>query len=79
MADYEISHDRGGCIGCGACAAASPEFWELGNDSKATLKGSKGNKLKIGKKDLDKMMEAAKACPVNVIHVKDIKAGKELI
>lgn len=79
MADYEISHDREGCIGCGACTAAAPDFWEMGNDGKSRLKGSKGNKLKIAKKDLDKNMEAARACPVTVIHIKDIKSGKELV
>lgn len=79
MADYEVKHDRDGCIGCGACAAAAPKFWEMGNDGKSKLKGSKGNKLQIGKKDLARMMEAAQACPVSVIHVKDIKNGKELV
>ena len=79
MADYEIAHDRKGCIGCGACTAAAPEFWSMGDDGKAELNGSKGNRLQIGKKDLDKNMEAAQACPVSVIHIRDLKGKKELV
>ncbi|MFQ5647822.1 MAG: ferredoxin [Candidatus Aenigmatarchaeota archaeon] len=67
---YEIIHKRDGCIGCGACAAACPEFWEMGSDGKSTLKGNKGNKLKLDEPGCNK--EAADACPVGVIEVKKV-------
>ena len=78
MADYEVEHDREGCISCGACAAAAPNLWEMADDGKSKLKGGK-NKLEIDQKDFDHMMEAAQACPVNVIHIKNLKDGKKLI
>ncbi len=80
----KIEHDKPNCIGCGACAAVCPDFWEMEGD-KSHLKGSKdggpyegGEELEVQDKDQEKNMEAAKSCPVNVIHVKD-KAGKQLI
>ena len=36
----QIQHDRPGCIASGACAAISPEFWEMDEEGLAQLKGS---------------------------------------
>ncbi|MDO8625447.1 MAG: ferredoxin [Candidatus Diapherotrites archaeon] len=79
-----IEHDKPNCIGCGACAAVAPDFWEMEGD-KSHLKGSKdggpyegGELLEIQDKDSEKNMEAAKSCPVNVIHIVG-KDGKQLI
>lgn len=78
---YKIEHDKPNCIGCGACAAVAPDFWEMEGD-KSHLKGSQplgdGEQLEIQDKDEEKNMEAARSCPVNVIHLKD-KDGKQLI
>ncbi|MBS3061883.1 MAG: ferredoxin [Candidatus Diapherotrites archaeon] len=80
----KIEHDKPNCIGCGACAAVCPDFWEMEGD-KSHLKGSKdggpfegGEELEIKDSDEEKNMEAARSCPVNVIHLK-AKDGKQLI
>lgn len=58
------------CIGCGVCAAVCPDFWEIGEDGKAVLKGAKKNsqsdyELKVEEIGCNK--DAADACPVQVI------------
>jgi len=66
----KIELDRENCIGCGACTAVCPENWEMAKDGKSKLK----------KTSLEKMgcnIEAAEACPVNVIHI--IEDGKKKI
>jgi ferredoxin len=59
----KIIHDRKNCIGCGICVTLCPENWELKKDGKASPK--KTELLKIGKNQ-----EAANACPVKVIKIK---------
>ena len=89
---YRIVYDRKGCIGAAACAAVSPEFWEMKEDGKAHLIGSKtdenGNEILIitesqltpgMKKALDSNKDAAEVCPVNVIHIYDEETGEKLI
>ena len=79
MAGFKIVHDRSGCIGCGACAATCSKFWEMADDGKSKLKGSKpkSGKFELEVGDLGCNKDAADVCPVNVIHVFD-KAGKQL-
>ncbi len=87
MADFKIEHDRPGCIGCGACAAVAPEFWTMSSaDGKSDLVGSKhikeGDailKEELEMVDLKNNREAADCCPVNVIHIIDLKTGEKLI
>ncbi len=80
----KIEHDKPNCIGCGACAAVAPDFWEMDGDKSHLKKSSEGGPyaggevLDIEDKDKEKNMEAAQSCPVNVIHLKD-KDGKQLI
>jgi ferredoxin len=82
MAKYKLVHDCGGCIGCGACVAIAADYWEMGSEGKSILKNSKkvGDKEErdIEEKDFAANNEAAKACPVNVIHIIDDKK-KQLI
>ena len=77
----KIIHDRENCIGCGACAAVDPENWRMNEDGKSDLINSKKTddsiKKEIDKEDLDKSLETAQSCPVNVIHIKD--GDKELV
>lgn len=83
---YKIEHDRPGCIGCGACAAVSPQFWTMDpNDGKSDLVGSEkikeGNDVKLETMTIDEdkfkpNKEAADVCPVNVIHLFDAKGNK---
>ena len=84
MAAFKILHDRPNCIGCGACPAAAPDFWEMDQEGKSTIKGGKRmpdgtEELEIAEKDLAQNKEAAEACPVNVIHLIDLKNKKKII
>jgi len=79
---YKLQHDRPNCIGCGACEAVAPDFWEMKDDGKVTLKGGKKTdngwyEMEIKEKDFQINKDAADSCPVNVIHI--IKEGKKII
>ena len=83
MKKFLIEHDRPNCIGCGACAATAPRFWEMNQDGKADVKSGKTRpdnwqELEISEKDFEENMRAAESCPVNVIHLKN-KQNKEKI
>lgn len=77
MPTYRITHNRPNCIGCAACTSVCPAFWEMGDDGKASLKGSKkeGEKevLEIEEKDFECNKNAADSCSVKVIEVKEIE------
>ena len=79
MPKFKIVQDREQCIGCGACVAACPKFWEMGDDGKSELKGSKqkGKSFELEVASLDCNKEAAEVCPVQIIHLFDDK-GKKL-
>jgi ferredoxin len=82
---YKIIYHRDICIGAAGCVAVAPNVWELDNENKAVLKG--GTKTKdpeVFEKEIDEdelplNLEAAKACPVNAIHIVEKKTGKRLI
>ena len=86
---YTIDHDRPNCIGCGACAAVAPDFWEMSAlDGKSDIKGSEREddageivreKLDIGDDVYAKNKEAADCCPVNVIHLINRETGEKII
>ena len=83
MAKYTISHFKEQCISCGACAAITPEFWEMDENGLAELKGSvqQGDhfELEINTEEARAMnQEAADVCPVNIIHVKEKKDEKNV-
>tara|TARA_Y100000310_G_scaffold329214_1_gene398620 strand:- start:175 stop:396 length:222 start_codon:yes stop_codon:yes gene_type:complete len=70
----KIIFERDKCIGCGSCAALCPKNWQVQDDGKSKLLGSK---LDPGTKNYIKEVEevgcnqdAADACPVKCIHVK---------
>lgn len=73
MAKYKIEYEREGCIGAGACVAVAPDAWRMGDDGKADLLLNE-----FDEKDLQKQLDAARSCPVNVIHIVDEK-GKRLV
>jgi len=68
----KIIHEIEKCIGCGACTAVCPDFFKLGNDGKARLKGSKkvGKNEELTLKDVKCAKDAEGTCPVQCIHVK---------
>ena len=80
MAKFVVQHDRPNCIGCAACEAVAPDFWEMHADGKSDIKNCKKldngwEELEIEEKDFAANKEAADSCPVNVIHIikKDTK------
>lgn len=87
MADksYRIRHDRPNCIGCTACAAVAPQFWEMSvmdglSDVIGSTKTPEGwEELDLAEADFQVNMDAASVCPVNVIHLIQIGDGKQLI
>lgn len=85
MVKYKIVFERDVCIGAASCVAVAPTVWELDNENKAVLKD--GNKTgdpnifekEIDEKDLQLNLDAARACPVNAIHIVEKETGKKLI
>ncbi|MEK6962884.1 MAG: ferredoxin [Nanoarchaeota archaeon] len=71
---FKIVHDHPGCIGCAACVAMHGPNWELRDDEKAMPE-----KTDLEQGDLEGNMRAAQNCPVNVIHLVDLKTKKKLI
>ena len=81
---YALQHDRPNCIGCAACEAVAPDFWEMNEDGKSDIKSGKNKdngwqELDIGGKNFQENKDAAEACPVNVIHLVNKKTGEKLI
>ena len=83
--EIKMVYDRDGCIGAAACAAINPEDFVMNDDGKADLVQAKkeGNRfikvLSVPNQDLlDKIIDSAKGCPVDVIEVWDIKEHKKL-
>ncbi len=81
---YKVTYDRPNCIGAGACVVAQEDRWVMNDDdNKANLVGGdKTNnhwELEFTEEELQRFMEAAQVCPVNVIHIVDLETGKELI
>ena len=59
------------CIGCGSCVAVCSELFELEEDGKSHLKGSKSDpkKEELEIEDLGCVKEAADVCPVQAIEI----------
>jgi len=69
----KIIHEREKCIGCGGCVASCPDFWEMADDNKSKLKGSKPNS-ESGNFELEVTepacnQSAADSCPMSIIHL----------
>ncbi|MFH1063670.1 MAG: ferredoxin [Candidatus Woesearchaeota archaeon] len=60
----KIEHDHDTCIGCGACVNICPDNWEMADDGKSHCKNTSPDSLGCNQ-------EAADACPVQCIHVKN--------
>ncbi|HIG95659.1 TPA: ferredoxin [Candidatus Woesearchaeota archaeon] len=88
---YKIWYERKGCIGAASCEAVFPEVWKVQEDNKATIldqnlsapaKKSDDEEsiiLELSDEELKRHLEAAEVCPVNVIHVEEVKTKKKLI
>lgn len=83
MRMYKVIYERKNCIGAATCVAANDARWRLLDDGKAELKDSVKKdahfELIIDETELEKMMDAARSCPVNVIHIEDVETGKRLV
>ena len=83
---YIVKYDREGCIGAAACVGMDAKDWVLDDsDGKANLlEGSYDDTSGLWIKEIDEgeleaMMNAAKGCPVVVIHIFDKETGEQLI
>ncbi len=82
---YKIVYDRINCIGAGSCVISYPERWVMNNvDDKANLIGGKETaphtwEVEFTAEELEKFLESAQVCPVNVIHIYEVETGKKLI
>jgi len=82
---YRIRHDRPNCIGCSACASIAPKFWEMSDlDGKSDIIEAKMDEdgweeLAISEENFQCNLDAAEACPVNVIHLIQIGDNKQII
>jgi len=78
MVKFRVEHQKDICIGCGACAAIDPENWEMDGD-KSRLKGAEKEEgtgiefMVVEEANLGSNKEAADACPVPCIFVKEVK------
>lgn len=68
----KVLHMKDICIGCGACAAVCPKYWEMKGDGKSHLKGGKntgGENFELEVANAECNSEAAASCPVSCIKV----------
>ena len=59
------------CIGDGMCVNEAPETFELNDDSIAVLKDNSTDELEY-------ILDAARACPLDIIKVIEKDSGKQL-
>jgi len=81
---YILQHNRPDCIGCAACEAVAPDFWEMNDDGKSDIKNGKHldngwQELDFEEKDLQINKDGADSCPVNVIHIVKKETGEKII
>ena len=83
MAKFKIEYPRPECIGCGACAAVSPDYWEMMDDGKSSIKGGKkageNEEKEIEEKDLATNKEAAESCPVDIISIINLDTKEKVV
>jgi len=82
MAKIKITYKRAECIGSGACAAADPKNFIMAEDAKADLTNSNNIGDDVWEVEMEEntaVIEAAKACPVLVIKIKNLDTGEEIV
>tara|TARA_Y100000031_G_C8133455_1_gene344060 strand:- start:624 stop:893 length:270 start_codon:yes stop_codon:yes gene_type:complete len=84
---YKIWYDKKDCIGAASCEAVQPTFWKMEDDMKASMLDERAIKnddtesiiLELTQEELEKYLEGAEVCPVNIIHIEEVDSGKKLI
>ncbi len=82
---YKILYEKEKCIGAGSCTVAYPQRWLMNKEGdRAELIGgilqSDGRWIaECTEEELKRFLESAQMCPVNVIHIIEIKTGKKII
>jgi ferredoxin len=71
---FKLFHYRNKCIGCNACVEIAYNRWRMSKkDGKSVLLGAKGKKeiyhITLDDDELAENIQAAEACPVNIIQV----------
>lgn len=69
----KIIFEKSKCLGCGACVAVCPKYWEMTEDNKSHLKNSKidpknGTEI-LEIKKIGCAQEAVQICPIQCIHI----------
>ncbi|MEZ4986478.1 MAG: ferredoxin [Saprospiraceae bacterium] len=72
-----VTHNRNKCIGCNYCVELAHEYWRMSKrDGKSVLLHASEKKgmhtVRLDDEALVSNEAAAKACPVNIIHVKQV-------
>ncbi len=69
----KIIQEHNKCIGCGSCVALCSKFWEMTDNGKAKPINSKknGDNYELEVEAVGCSKEAAEACPVQCIMVKE--------
>ncbi|MBI4017707.1 MAG: ferredoxin [Candidatus Aenigmarchaeota archaeon] len=84
MPRYRIEYIRNKCIGAFACVSMDPASFAMNDDNKADLTNARKEQRGedevwiIETDELGSLVQAAQACPVNIIKVVDTKTGKVL-
>ncbi len=68
---WTVEVDRGVCIGAAPCTAMAPNTFALDDEGKAGILAT------VSKDDQETILNAARACPVGAIIVKD-ETGKKV-
>ena len=81
MAKFRVEMDHTVFQGFGACVELCSKFDLSDKDGKSHMEGAKkvSNGEAIELEELDCHREAAKACPFNAIHIKNLETNEKLI
>jgi len=65
----KVIQEREKCIGCGSCVALCPKYWQMADDAKSMLIGSKkaGDNYELEVESVECNKDAKDSCPVQCI------------
>lgn len=80
-------YDRANCISAGVCVAMAPNHWvidapdglaDIHPDRKPTTREDGWQEVVIDESELEPNMQAAEACPAQVIFIYELESGKQI-